>query len=234
MKGHRQLAYATESYTEELLRMIGQSTYPCIGAKAVTTKQKLSSFVASDLSRDADDEEIINFLYSFIDDYRKAGPVLCSAAVIFDTPAELSEREFDGLLWSRLQALADIDASNYVYDLRVSSDPSSRNFGFSIKSEALYVIGLHPNSSRPARRFEHPAIIFNPHSQFERLRARGKYDAMRRAVRQRDLAYAGSINPMLADFGESSEAIQYSGIQNGTNWKCPFVPGHRGNNSHSS
>lgn len=234
MKGFRQLSYATEDYTDELLRMIGQSAYPCIGAKAVTTKQTLSTLVASDLSQSHDDEQIIEFLYRFIDEYRKAGDVLCSAAVIFQSPSPLTETKFDSLLWARLQALADIDASNYVYDLRVSSDPTSRNFGFSIKSEALYVIGLHPDSSRPARRFTRPAIVFNPHAQFERLRARGKYDAMKRAVRQRDLVYAGTVNPMLADFGESSEAVQYSGIQNGTNWKCPFASQHRGDNSHTT
>ena len=215
-----------DTYSRELLSMIEQSAYPCIGAKAVAAKQKLSSFVGTDLSADSDDERIIAFLYNFIDDYRKSDAELRSAVVIFPSSAHLSEEDFDKLLWARLQALADIDAAHYAYDLRVSPDPESSNFGFSVKGEALYVIGLHPNSLRPARRFSCPAIVFNPHAQFERMRERGKYDAMKRSIRQRDTQYAGSVNPMLADFGESSEAIQYSGIQNGTNWKCPFLARH--------
>lgn len=224
MSNHEHLARTTGSYFDELSQMIRQAAYPCIGAKAVLAKGKLSWFVGDDLSRDQDDHRIVEFLYRFIDEYRKSDGVLCSAAVIFQGPSALTEKDFDRYLWARLQALADVDANNFTYDLRVSSDPGSRNFGFSIKSEALYVIGLHPNSARPARRFAHPAIVFNPHAQFEWLRSRGKYESMKRAVRQRDLTYAGSFNPMLTDFGKSSEAIQYSGIQDGTNWKCPFVP----------
>jgi FPC/CPF motif-containing protein YcgG len=189
-------------------------------------KHRLSHFVGSDLRCPQDDQRIINSLYQFIEQFKQSPSTLCSAIVMFQEPHELSEGDFDNLLWARLQALADIDASNYVYDLRVSNDPTARNFGFSIMSEALYVIGLHPGSSRPARRFSQPAIVFNPHAQFEWLRTRGKYDVMKRAVRERDLDYAGSVNPMLTDFGDSSEAIQYSGIQDGNNWKCPFVSRH--------
>ena len=215
-----------QPYMDELSRMIGLAGYPCIGAKAVMAKNQLSCFVAGDMRCPQDDYRIVNFLYQFIEKFRKSESTLCSAAVIFQGPHDLSEVDFDHLLWKRLQALADIDADNYAYDLRISSDPTDRNFGFSIMSEALYVIGLNPGSARTARRFTHPAIIFNPHAQFEWLRARGKYDPMKRVVRQRDQEFAGSVNPMLADFGEASEAIQYSGIQDGNNWKCPFVSRH--------
>mgnify|MGYP001586067322 CR=1 FL=1 len=77
-------------------------------------------------------------------------------------------------------------------------------------------------SSRKARRFEYPAIVFNPHQQFEQLRRSKKYQAMRMMVRKRDERYSGSINPMLADFGEQSEVIQYSGRNYDANWKCPL------------
>jgi FPC/CPF motif-containing protein YcgG len=32
----------------------------------------------------------------------------------------------------------------------------------------------------------------------------------------------GTVNPMLAEFGEQSEARQYSGRDVGEIWKCPF------------
>ena len=52
--------------------------------------------------------------------------------------------------------------------------------------------------SRPARRFAHPVIVFNPHDQFERLREQNRYGRMREAIMARDAKLAGSTNPMLA------------------------------------
>ena len=77
-------------------------------------------------------------------------------------------------------------------------------------------------SSRLARRFRYPTLVFNPHQQFEELRATAKYDMMKNVVRKRDVAYSGSINPMLQDFGESSEVYQYSGRKYDDTWQCPL------------
>ncbi|HEV2682323.1 MAG TPA: YqcI/YcgG family protein, partial [Rhodanobacter sp.] len=56
----------------------------------------------------------------------------------------------------------------------------------------------------------------------EQLRADGRYEKLRQAIIERDIAFAGSSNPMLAAHGKSSEARQYSGRQVGTDWVCPF------------
>jgi FPC/CPF motif-containing protein YcgG len=50
----------------------------------------------------------------------------------------------------------------------------------------------------------------------------GKYTSMQDAIRTRDTALQGSVNPVLARFGESSEAVQYSGRAANGAWKCPF------------
>ena len=84
------------------------------------------------------------------------------------------------------------------------------------------MVGLHPQASRPARRFPRPAMIFNLHDQFEILRAQGKYETMREKILMRDEALAGSRNPMLARHGEMSEARQYSGRVVEEGWRCPF------------
>jgi len=63
---------------------------------------------------------------------------------------------------------------------------------------------------------------FNLHWQFEKLREMGVYHKVRDKIRKRDTALQGNINPMLADFGDSSEAKQYSGRKVGGKWKCPF------------
>ena len=103
-----------------------------------------------------------------------------------------------------------------------SGDPDDPHFSLSFGGEAFFVVGLHPNASRPARRFDRPVLVFNLHDQFERLREEGRYERMREAILERDAALAGSINPMLAKHGEVSEARQYSGRIIPDNWTCPF------------
>ena len=86
------------------------------------------------------------------------------------------------------------------------------------------MVGLHAHASRLARRTPWPMLAFNLHEQFERLRTGGRFDALQRAIRARDLAGQGSINPMLSDFGDRSETRQYSGRAVPDDWRCPFRP----------
>ena len=65
-------------------------------------------------------------------------------------------------------------------------------------------------------------MVFNLHDQFETLRAEGRYDSLRQSILERDRQLAGSINPMLARHGETSEARQYSGRRIDEGWVCPF------------
>ena len=107
-------------------------------------------------------------------------------------------------------------------DPRVAHDPDDPHFAMSFGGEAFFVVGLHPRSSRPARQFEKPAMVFNLHDQFERLRAEGRYDKMRGTILDRDERLAGSVNPMLAKHGTISAARQYSGRAVSDGWECPF------------
>ena len=45
---------------------------------------------------------------------------------------------------------------------------------------------------------------------------------MRDKIRERDERLQGSTNPMVADYGASSEARQYSGRRVGPGWEAPF------------
>lgn len=218
---------------EALFQMIREKAYPCLGAKSAYANNQIHTLLVEDIRSSGEDLRILKFLYDFIDTFRNAS-ALSSAVVIFNQPDSLSEDDFDVYLWQRLQALADLDATTSAYDVRVSNDPSSPEFSFSLKEEALYVIGLHPGSSRRARRFSRPALVFNPHQQFESLRGGGKYDSMKGAIRKRDVAYSGSLNPMLHDFGIVSEAIQYSGKKYENHWKCPFISRHQQTHDHSA
>ena len=50
----------------------------------------------------------------------------------------------------------------------------------------------------------------------------GTYKRVRNTIRKRDKKLQGNINPMLEDFGATSEAKQYSGRKVSEKWECPF------------
>ena len=211
-----------QSYIEEYKSFLYRKEYPCVAAKAAVQKQQVRVFVADHIACPKDDRAILDFLYKFVDEYRSSKDFFHSVAIIFKGPDTIEEEDFEKLLWARLQSLANMDAKDYAYDKRVSSDPTSTDFSFSIKEEAFYIIGLHPNSSRAARSFKYPTLVFNPHQQFDDLRKTNRYEKMKNIVRKLDTAYSGSVNPMLQDFGKASEVFQYSGRKLDQSWECPL------------
>ena len=211
---------------EDFKAQLEDKAFPCVAAKAALVKKQLKVMVAGHMACPNEDKEILDFIYNFIKEYRKSDKLFHSAVVIFPDTKIYSEEMFEQLFWNRLQALADADAEKYNYDERVDPNPESENFSFSLGEEAFFVIGLHPASSREARRFGCPAIVFNPHAQFEQLRVNNQYQKMKNIVRKRDIALSGSINPMLNDFGESSEVYQYTGRRYNNSWKCPYSSNH--------
>jgi FPC/CPF motif-containing protein YcgG len=213
---------ANNTYIEEFENFLLNDAFPCVAARAALNKDQIKYHVSGHMACPQDNYNIIKFLYDFIDEYRKAETQFHSAVVIFKDPVYITEETFDKLLWMKLQMLSNIDSKIYNYDKRVSTEPASPEFSYSLKEEAFFIIGLNPASSREARKFKYPALVFNPHSQFEELRALNRYEKMKNIVRKRDVEYSGSVNPMLKDFGAASEVYQYSGMKYNSDWKCPF------------
>lgn len=204
---------------------ISASEFPCVGAKTAKARGDLVVLEADGpITRPVSDIEIRRSLQGFIDRLEPGSLALQTFVVIFDGPDDLSEAEFEAALWNRLQCLHNLDVvSGQEWNDETSSDPEADHFSMSLLGEPFFVIGLHPNAGRPARRFHYPAMVFNSHAQFEKLREDGRFERMQKVIRERDKALAGTVNPMLSDFGEGSEARQYSGRQVDENWECPFA-----------
>lgn len=200
---------------------IERADYPCVGAKAAQSRRAIEYKVAGDIESSADDIEITKALQEFA--VRGPADALFSTCVVgFVKSRKMSECDFETALWLRLQALHDLDQVNFSWDPLVSNDPQSPKFSVSIGGKGFYVVGVHPKASRMARRFEFAALVFNLHSQFEQLRADGRYSLLTASIAKRDIALCGTSNPMLARHGESSEARQYSGRHTRADWRCPF------------
>lgn len=210
-------------WKERFSAFISSHDFPCVGAKSALSRGTLSIQVCHSIESSWDDLVIYDKLHEWSSSYREDPSLFRSLAFIFADDRPLSEQAFERALWRRVQSLTDKDAwLGLPYDGRVSSDPEDPHFSLSFGGEAFFVVGLHPGASRPARRFERPVMVFNLHDQFEQLRAQGRYEKIRETILERDVKVAGSINPMLARHGETSEAAQYSGRQVGPDWQCPF------------
>jgi len=206
----------------EFRAFVAEPSFPCLAAKGVMRGNGFrlrrygvlgSARSAALLSRD---------LAAFVGDVGDVGAGLHSFVAVFPRAVPADELEFEQRLWQQVQRLHEHDLPGAGWDPTVSSDPEDSHFSFSFGGCALFVVGIHPASSRLARRFRWPALVFNPHAQFERLRADGRFAPLRAAVRQREIALQGTLNPNLADFGEHSEARQYSGRAVDAEWRCPF------------
>ena len=204
---------------------IQNPAFPCVGAKSALSRGQIRIVVARDLTSSWDDLRIYPALLAFVSRYRRAPGLFCSFAVIFEGPTTLTEAAFERHVWARLQSLSDKDAwLGLPHDARVQAHPDDPHFALSLGGEGFFVVGLHPHASRKARRFAAPALVFNLHDQFARLRAQGRYGWLRERILARDVAYSGSANPMLSAHGEASEARQYSGRAVEPDWTCPLQP----------
>lgn len=211
------------AYESALHAFVADADFPCVGAKSALARGEISCLVLDDITRPVEDIELRAGLCKFVEQLKRDGPLVQSFAAVFAGPDDLSESNFETALWNRLQCLHNLDTvagAPWAHD--TSSDPDSHHFSVSFCGEAFFVIGLHPNSSRPARRFKFPTLIFNSHEQFERLRVDGRFDTMKQIIRKNEVKVTGSINPMLNDYGDASEAPQYSGREVGADWACPF------------
>lgn len=201
--------------------LISDSNYPCLGAKAAV-KNKTYRFATYDtIASPAATAGLARDLCAFVAERPLMRSDYASFIAFFEEACG-DEAQFERVLWEQLQALSDVDKVIYAYDPSVSADSQSARFAFSFAQTAFFVVGMHPASSRLARRFTFPALIFNAHAQFDALRAKGLYERFKLQVRARDVALQGSLNPNLSEFGERSEARQYSGRRVEGPWQCPF------------
>ncbi len=205
--------------------LVSNTRFSCVGAKAalgtgsyrVGLYERLGSAeAAAGLARD---------LFWFVEEQGELGGEFSTFVASFVEPTAADEDAFERLLWEQLRRLHEEDRRYHGWDPSVSADPDDPRFAFSFAGMAFFVVGLHPASSRFARRFAWPTLVFNAHHQFDRLREEGGYERMQEVIRSREIALQGHLNPNLGEFGVLSEARQYSGRPAEENWRCPFHAG---------
>lgn len=199
--------------------------FSCVGAKAAIRRGNYRTGFYGTMGAHGAVAGLARDLFEFVEDLPSIGDDFTTFVASFGGPNVADEIDFERLLWAQLQGLYEQDRLHHGWDPAVSADPEDSDFSFSFAGRAFFVVGLHPASSRYARRFAWPTLVFNVHEQFERLREGGRFARLREVIRAREIELQGSLNPNLSDFGELPEARQYSGRPVDEGWRCPFGAG---------
>ena len=215
-----------EEFVHDSLRgLVLNPRFSCVGAKAAIRRGQYRAGLYGTMGSHGAMAGLARDLFEFVEDLPSIGGGFTTFLATFRGPNVIDEVDFERLLWAQLQGLYEQDRLHHGWDPSVSSDPEDPDFSFSFAGRAFFVVGLHPASSRYARRFAWPTLVFNVHEQFERLREGGNFARVREVIRAREIELQGSLNPNLSDFGELPEARQYSGRPVGKGWRCPFDTG---------
>jgi uncharacterized protein len=209
----------------QLEKFIMGEGFSCVGGKTACARGTLVHRHYAVLGGQRESARLHGELADFAARRDSIHETLATFIATFDGPRDLTEERFEQLLWRQLQLVHDVDRKTFRWAPGVASDPASRHFAYSVAGQPFFVVGLHGNSSRHTRRFGWPALVFNSHIQFARLKQGARYERIQREVRRRELALQGSLNPSLAEFGERPESQQYSGRAVPQDWACPFQPG---------
>jgi len=201
---------------------VSDPRFPCLGGASVARRRSYRLHVYGALGSARSAAPLARDLDAFVHQTRAEGSGVRAFIAVFPERPPASEKMFERRLWTQLQLLHDRDDPTVPWDPALRADPDDPRFAFSFAGRAFFIVGLHDRSSRLSRRFRWPTLAFNPHAQFERLRAEGRYARYQALIRERDIALQGTINPTLADFGERSAASQYSGRATEPELRCPF------------
>jgi len=196
--------------------------FSCVGAKSAIQNGGYRIGHYDELASRTATSGLAHDLYHFLAEQPELEGEFSTFVATFSQPVIHSEEQFEALLWKQLQLLHEADAKLHQWDPAVSDDPSSPHFAFSFAEQSFFVVGIHPAASRYTRRFAWPALVFNLHSQFEKLREDGKFERMQEIIRAREQALQGSVNENLANHGTVSDARQYAGRPVEADWECPF------------
>lgn len=206
---------------EQFAAYVQDPSFPCVGARSAFNTRRTRFGEYQGLGDGYPVDALRADLELFSQEFPDPGYSPVTFIAMFREEVR-TEQQFVRKMWQHLQKMDEHDCHAFDWDPAVSSDPSDASFSFSVGGRAFFLVGLSPVASRLARRAPMPCLVFNFHNQFESLHASGKFASMQKVIRKADVALQGTINPVLAEYGEASEARQYSGEAVANDWVCPF------------
>ncbi|MFB8038750.1 guanitoxin biosynthesis heme-dependent pre-guanitoxin N-hydroxylase GntA [Streptomyces sp. NPDC056004] len=199
--------------------------FSCLAAKSAVRRKTLTLVQLGKMGSSDTTSDLHTAISEFVSEELSPNENFATLVAVFEEPNGLTEPEFDELMWQQLTDLHHLDLDRgFAWAPDVAEDPASPDFAFSLAGHPFFVVGMHEHASRISRRYDGPALAFNSNHQFRRLKQSGVYYGLQRRIRQREERLQHSINPNLTEFGEASDARQYSGSATDEQWRCPFQP----------
>ncbi len=191
------------------------SGFPCLGAAAAVRRDDYAFGSFGDLgsaeaaSRTAED----------LGEFMSARPAIEHPVSVFVAafagPEQLDDPRFEDCLFRHLALMHGADPLPGVSD--PSTPGEDHDPGWVFAGRHLFVVGMHPHSSRSARAFRAPLLVFNALSHVEPLRRAGMFERMSTIIRRRDERLQGCPNPAI----DLPRRAQFSGRANEDGWRCP-------------
>ncbi len=206
----------------QLRETILQKNYPCVASLQAVAREDYAVGFYGLLGSGTNWRELRADLLTYVAEQRQSRSLYRTMFAVFPGSEEMNEETFEAKMWHELSLLTSAEERDRDWASSATNDPASPAFVFSLAGEPLFVVGLHPSSSRRGRRFPFTGLVFNAFAQFEDLERTGAYERMVTLNRTRDMTFDGSVNPMVEKYGDHWEAIQFSGRLNSAEWKCPF------------
>lgn len=202
-------------------------TFSCMGGRAAWKRGSATHNHYAQLGGESCCARLYDDLENFATRLNTTESLFMTFLATFASPHNISENEFETLLWRQLWMLHKVDARRYSWAAGVDRDPMADHFAYSIAGRRFFVVGMHSNASRRTRRFSWPLLVFNPHDQFDILRETGAFERIRRITRKREMCIQGSLNPRLIMYGYRPESMRYSGRAVEPDWTCPVAFGNK-------
>jgi uncharacterized protein len=130
--------------------------FPCVGAKAALKQDAYRFGLYAEMNSPAATAGLAYDLWEYVHERPAFETDYATYVASFAGTVVGEELEWEHLLWSQLQSLHELDRLHHAWDPTVSDDPEEPGFSFSFAGTAFFVVGLHPASSRRARRFAWP------------------------------------------------------------------------------
>lgn len=202
--------------------------FTCMGATSVFNQNNYRFGMYKNMCTKETTLGLARNLFTFVNEQDSMNSNFTAFIAVFETPIPEDEHHFEKLVWKQLQMLHDEDSRYHDWDKEFSNDINNHQFSYSFAERGFFIVGMHPKSSRIARQFSYPLLVFNASRQFDHLVETNQFHNFVRIIRERDIALQGSINPNLPekyDYSrpEEPEVRQYSGRAVEKDWQCPLV-----------
>jgi FPC/CPF motif-containing protein YcgG len=195
--------------------------HPCIGARKLGLSKTFYSCMPGELTKISSALIFLQCLDEYFAMTDDGDPIEKSLIVFFHDPIATS-KDFFEKFWLFAQVAHDLDCLTHQWDPTVSSDISDNGFELSFRGRAVFPTTFHPCHERTSRRFMYPGWAHNQSAQFQVLRDTNQFEKWQRSIRQADASTdpSGKHNPLLADTGVVSAAVQITQYQSS---EVPFV-----------